>query len=501
MSVAFNRIPGTLRVPLFYAEVNSGLSYYSGNSKLLLIGQKLSAGTAAADTPVQCSDPLTQFGNGSMLYEMARIARLNAPFADIWALPLADPSGVAQIKSITVAGTIAPGTLTFYVNGKKHQVAVLATDTMTTIASAIAASINAGYVGLDGFGQKHVCSATASAGVVTITASHVGALGSQIAVDKDLVGDEGPLAALLTIASGTAGSGIPSLSNGLANCGATEFDFIAMPYADTTSLDSLKAFLSDIGGRWDPNYQMYGHALAVSFGNLSTQTTLGAGRNDQHMTVMGVADSPDPSWRWAAALGGQVVLHKNLGADLTQAGEISRPMQTLALAGIRGPKLKANQWAPVDRQTLYFSGIAGYAVASDGTVVIDRLVTTYRTNAGGQNDTTWLDIETLCQTVYTVRFLRQQITQKHPRDALIPDNPNNLQGFTTPGELKADVIHAYSLLCRAGIAKNLQLFADSVIVEQAADPNRVNAFIPLDVANQLRVFAANVTTSLNRATV
>lgn len=499
MTVAFNRIPGNMRVPLFYAEVNSGLSFYQSQSRLLLVGQLLAGGTATPGTPVLVTSPTAQFGAGSMLEDMARVTRANYAFAEIWALPLTDPAGVKQTKTITVSGTVAPGTLVFYVNGKKHQISVLASDTTSTIATAIAASINAGFVGRDGKGYNHVATAAAASNVVTLTARHNGTLFSQIAIDKDLVGDEGPLAALLTIATGTAGTGVPSLDAPLAACGASEFDHIVSPYADTTSLDSLKNFLADSGGRWDPASQLYGHAFAVNFGNLSAQTTLGAGRNDPHVSIMGVADSPCPSWQWAAAIGGQIALHKNLGADLTQAGEISRPMQTLVLQEIKGPKLKADQWDATERQTLYYAGISAFTVSPDGSVALDRVISTYRQNAYGQPDNTWLDIETLYQTVYTVRFMRQQITTKHPRDGLLPENPQNLQGFTTPADLKGDVIHAYALLVRSGIAKNLQLFADSVVVEQAADPNRVNAFIPLDVANQLRVFAANVETSLNRA--
>src|ERR1700675_4581937 len=104
MPVAFNSIPANLRVPLFYAEVNAGQSPYHGPSRTLLIGQMTSTGSAAANTPIILSgDPQPLVGVGSMLAEMAIWARQNNPFGEIWMLPIADPAGVAQTFTCTVA--------------------------------------------------------------------------------------------------------------------------------------------------------------------------------------------------------------------------------------------------------------------------------------------------------------------------------------------------------------------------------------------------------------
>ena len=54
----------------------------------------------------------------------------------------------------------------------------------------------------------------------------------------------------------------------------------------------------------------------------------------------------------------------------------------------------------------------------------------------------------------------------------------------------------YQELELGGLVENTALFAQSLIVERSNDPNRVNAYLPVDVVNQFRVFAANVTTSL-----
>lgn len=66
----------------------------------------------------------------------------------------------------------------------------------------------------------------------------------------------------------------------------------------------------------------------------------------------------------------------------------------------------------------------------------------------------------------------------------------------TPRIIKAECVHIYKELEAGGLVENSAAFAQALVVERSADPNRVNAYLPIDVVNQLRVFAANVTTFL-----
>ena len=133
---------------------------------------------------------------------------------------------------------------------------------------------------------------------------------------------------------------------------------------------------------------------------------------------------------------------------------------------------------------------------STGRSSLDRVVTTYQTNSYGQPDITWLDVETRAQMVYFVRYNRQRITQVFGRKALADDNPTNNPGIVTPKIIKAECIHIYKELEAGGLVENSTAFAQALVVERSSDPNRINAYLPIDVVNQLRVFAANVTTFL-----
>jgi len=498
MSVQFQNIPANLRVPLFYAEVNAGQSPYQGPSRTLLIGQKTAGGSAPVNTPVILSgDPTQLAGAGSMLTEMAVWARQNNPFGEIWMLPLADPPGTTQTHTITIAPGIAgnAGTISVYIGGEKVSIGVAPADTNATIAANLSAAINQGYTK---FGRQMAFPviATVNANVITLTARNAGALAAKQSILTSLAGDEGPLQQYLTVAAAIAGTGVPALGAALAALGDQEFDYICSPYADRTSLDTIRDFLGGTSGRWSSIQQIYGHYLTVMFDSFANLAAFGSGRNDPNVSILGVVDSPSPPWRWAAAYGARIAGDKNLGGEVDQAYRISVPVQTLDLVGIRPPASRVNWFGITQRNTLYQDGISGFRVQADGTVTLDRVVTTYQLNSYNQPDITWLDIETRLQMVYFVRYMRQRITQKYGRCALADDNPTGNPGIVTAKILKAECVHVYSELEAGGLVENSDAFAKALVVERSADPNRINAYLPVDTVNQFRVFAANATTFL-----
>lgn len=486
MTIPFNNIPGNILVPFFYAEFNSGGSPFEGQPRLLLVGQKTNAGTAPAAVPVgpiqsnMEADAL--FGSGSMAAWMYRVARVNAPFQPIWVLPLADPAGVAASGTITFTAPGVTGVGIVRILGRRLTVQVNAADNATAVAANVKAAINSAGLPV---------TADNAAGVLTVTARHVGLLGNGL--DVSIVADQSNVftstnAVVVAMASGT---GTPDLVTPLANLGDDEYDWIAGPYADTTSLNATRDFLNDSSGRWSPIKQLYGHYSTALFGTLSALVTAGDARNDQHASIIGSQTSPTPPWEWAAALGGQEISH------LGDAPELSRPLQTLILQGILPPDDRSKWWSISDRQALYSNGISGYKVTVDGQVMIDRIVTTYRLTAAGVPDATFRDVETMAQGMFAIRFFKVAVSNRHSRQALADENPFNVAEVTTPRDIRDTVTHAYTDLVALGVTENADLFAQFVRVER--DPNnatRVNGFLPLDVINQLRIFAANVTAFL-----
>ncbi|WP_316168961.1 MULTISPECIES: phage tail sheath subtilisin-like domain-containing protein [unclassified Bradyrhizobium] len=484
--VSFNNIPSNLLVPFFYAEINSGGSPYANQPRLLLVGPKLAGGAAPAGAvygPIQsASEADAQFGVGSVLAWKYRVARKNAPFQPIWAQPLADPAGSAAAGSITLPAPGVTAAAILQILGRDVPFQINAGDSAATVAANAVLAINALNLPVT------AAQDSTTPAKVNVTCRHLGAIGNGlelgIATDQPNV----LTSSNTTVVAMSGGTGVPTLPMALANLGDAEYDFIASPYGDTQSLNAFRDFFADSSGRWSPMQQLYGHHQTAVFGNLSTLVTLGTVRNDPHGSIMGSQAAPNPPWEWAAALAAVESAH------LANPPELSRPLKTLPLNGILPPRDRSLWFDKTDRQALYADGISGYTVDADGTVRIDRVVTTYRQTAAGVPDSTFRNINTMFQSMFASRYFRSAVSNKHSRQGLVDDNPFNLSELTTPSDIRDTVVHAAGDLVALGVIENLDIFAQYVVVKR--DPlnaDRVNGFLPIDVVNQLNIFAANIT--------
>lgn len=135
----------------------------------------------------------------------------------------------------------------------------------------------------------------------------------------------------------------------------------------------------------------------------------------------------------------------------------------------------------------------------DGSVRIERLITTYQTNAWGDADATYLDVNTMAQSMYGIRYIRQKLTNHHGRKALADANPGRNPGIVTAADIRVSIIHAYEDLVALGVFENPELFARDVVVERdLIDANRINCSLPLDHVNQLRILAAAAVNYMQR---
>jgi phage tail sheath gpL-like len=379
---------------------------------------------------------------------------------------------------VTVTGTATmAGIVSLYVAGQRVQVPVAAGGTAAAVATAIAAAIGAG--------SSLPVTAAAAAGVVTLTARHKGLQGNDIDLRLNhrgpMGGETTPAGLTIAIAAMANGAGAPDLVDAFAVLGDTEYDFVGLSYTDTASLDAVKEEWDDQTGRWAWSRQVYGHVFAARRGTVGELSAFGSARNDPHISIMGYSGSPTPPWEWAAAVAAQAA--KSLRVDP------ARPLQTLPLIGVLAPVLPATRQ---ERQVLLFDGIATHMVGADGTVMIERLATTYQLNAWGQPDPSYLDVETLATLTYVIRRLRQAITQKFGRHKLASDGTRfgAGQAIVTPAIIRAELVAQYAAMEELGLVENRTAFAKALVVERDAnDPNRVNVLYPPDLVNQLRVLA------------
>lgn len=484
MPMSFNNIPNDVRVPLFYAEVdNSQAGGGAFAKRRLIVAQMNDDATGAAGVlsiASRQSDVVAIAGDGSMLAAMYSIFRRGDPLGEIWVLPIKLAAGTASTGKLTVTGTATEaGLLSAYIAGRRVRVTVANGMTAAAAATALANAINAAV--------NMPAKAAAAAGEVTLTAKWKGLTGNDIRLEMNRAGlangERTPAGLAVAVTAMAGGVGSPDMDDVLAAVGDEEFEFVCQPYTDTASLDAFKDWMNDISGRWSWSSQIYGHVYTAMRGTLGALVAAGVVRNDQHMTIEGFeANVAAPVWEHAAAFTARTAVF--ISAD------VARPTQTGELVGIDAAPA-GERFILQERQALLSNGIAT-TTAPDGTVRIERGITTYQRNAYGQPDDSYLDSETMHTTAEVLRRLKSVITGKYGRHKLADDGTRFGEGqaIVTPSTLRAELIAEYKSMERDGLVENTELFAQYLVVERASNsPNRVNVLFPPDYVNQLRVFA------------
>lgn len=487
MSVPFNTIPQSLRLPLFWAELDpSRAGVFASYQRAVILGVKTSGGAGVVDTLVRVSsaDQARSLGGaGSHFADTAAAWFANNEFDEAWGITIAEPSsGTAATGTITVTGTAsASGTIFLYIGGKPVPVGVLSGDTASAIATKIAAAITAK--------TDLVVSAAASSAVVTLTAKWKGIDTNGIDVRynyrADLGGEVLPAGVTVAIAAMSGGVGSPDLTAALAALGDQEFETFIVPWTDSTTLDAIDAFLSHTtdSGRWSWAKQLYGHAYTAKDGTAGALQTFGAARNGGHVTCFGYRGSPTPAWQRAAMYAARA--HRSIMNDP------ARPLHTLELSGML-PAVPGERFTKNEQNALAYDGISCAAETVDGKCQILTSFTMYQKNSFGQDDDAMLKVQTLATMAYVLRSLRHRVQSKYPRHKLGNDGTRYAAGaaIVTPKVAKGEIVSHYRQLEFLALVENADAFAENLIVERnLQNPNRLDVLYPPDLINQLDVFA------------
>lgn len=490
MTISFSGVPSALRVPFVAVEFDSSraqqgpalLAY-----RVLLIGQKTASGSATANTlhrVTNADQVVTLAGRGSQLHRMALAYFANNKYTETWIGVLADNgAGVAATGTLTFTGPATEaGTLSLYVGGTRVSVAVADGDTAAEVATAIVAAITANAnlpvtAAVGGAGSEHI---------VTVTARNKGTCGNDIDLRLNYQDTEktpaGVAVAFVALASGATN---PVLTGLITAMGDTWFQVIAHPYTDATSLTALE---TELESRFGPTRMVDGVAITSAAGSQSTLSTLGDTRNSPHNIIVAQPgeDPLTPPAEFAAAVAGVVAL--NVPADP------ARPLQTLAILGVLAPA-EADYFTFAERNQALFDGVSTTKVAAGGQVQIERLITTYQTNAAGSADTAYLDVTTMFTLLYLRYSFRSQILGKYPRHKLASDGTRvgAGQAVITPKLGKAEAVLWFRQMEALGLVENFDQFKRDLVVERnSTDPNRLDFLLPPDLMNQFIVGAANL---------
>ncbi|HSR78762.1 MAG TPA: phage tail sheath subtilisin-like domain-containing protein [Xanthobacteraceae bacterium] len=482
MAIQFTYYPESNRVPGIFVEMdpsqaNTALTL----QRSLLLGQITEDGAATPNTPLEVESVVQvqqMCGRGSILAQMATNYLAGDNFGDLWLLPLADDeAAMAAHGELAITGpSTAAGTLNLYLGGIRVRIPVYAADTAAAIATSIRTAINANL--------DLAVTAAGTTNTVALTARNKGEAANDIDIRLNYLGQAGgeatPAGVEIAITPMSGGTANPEIADGLANLSDQTFDFIVTPYTDTANLDMMKFFLDDHQGRWSWEQMLYGGAFSAYRGTLGQCTFFGTRRNDQHMSIMAFNDSPDPAWVWAAQIGAFSASSLRVDPGL--------PLQYIGTQ-LKAPPLQS-RWILGERNTLLFDGMSTFRVGDDGSVIMERMRTTYQRNAAGADDDSYLDTETMYGLMYVARNLANYLLTRYARKKLVSDQTQILAGSNTVNALmiKASTIAAYRALEATGFVQNSTIFAKAIVVENAGR-GLVKILAPVDLVNQLRQIA------------
>ncbi|MBL5911228.1 phage tail sheath subtilisin-like domain-containing protein [Enterobacter asburiae] len=490
MSVSFNTIPADNRVPLFYAEMdNSATNTALTGAPSLLIGMALPDAEITLNMPVlmPSADLAKKMaGPGSQLARMVESYRRIDPFGELWVIAVEDKGQIAT-GTVTITGTATDaGAVNLYIGTRRVQATAAANTSAEEIATALVTAINAA-VDLPVTAEFQATSGGETQATINLTAVNGGMVGNGIPLALNYYGtasgEYAPPGLFVQIGKMSGGAGDPDLAPVIAAMGDEPFDYIGLPFSDSASLALMATEMDDSAGRWSYVRQLYGHVYTAKRGTLAELVAFGDSMNNQHICVSGYEpDIQTPIDELVALrLARQAVFLRIDPARPTQTGEL-----TGALPAPTGKRFRITE-----QQSLLSHGIAT-AYTESGILRIQRDITTYKKNAFGVADNSYLDSETLHTSAYVLRRLKTVITSKYGRHKLANDGTRfgPGQAIVTPNVIKGELSATYRQMEREGIVENFELFQQYLIVERNAnDPNRLDVLFPPDYVNQLRVFA------------
>lgn len=484
MAISFDNVPSTLRVPFVAIEIDNTNAIQGPvvkPYKLLLIGQRTTAGTVAKEVPTRVTSAAqakTYFGQGSMLAQMCA-ASINANnFTETWACALDDDAGgVKATQTLTVTGpATAAGTIYLYVGGTRLTVAVAASDTANDIAAAIDAACDANL--------DLPMVATSATNVVTLTAVHKGEAGNKIDVRLNYYAGEAlPAGVAIAIAAGVTGTTNPDMSNLIAALGDVQYDHIAMPYVDSNSFVDIEA---EMLSRFGPLRPLEGMVTTADNSNHTDLSTLGNSRNSSFVTIEPCYDSPTLVWEVASISAAVKAYYGNI--------DPARQFRGLALTGMLPPPV-ASRFTIAEQNLHLYDGVSTNYVDAGGVVRIGRSITTYKQNSVGADDPSYLDVVTPMLLGYLRYDFRNMILLKYPRHKLADDGTRfgSGQPIVTPKTLKGELLSKFREWEVLGYVENFEQFKRDLIVERnITDPNRVDMTLPVDLINNAMVFGAKM---------
>lgn len=496
--------------------VNASATVGNTEQRILIVGQKTSAGSATAGALIEAianggaEDAL--FGRDGMLATLIRANKKRNQQVQVDAIALDDDgSGVAATGTITVTGTATEaGTLTVIVASErnhKFSVAVASSDTATAIAAAIVAAVNADL--------DLPVDAASTLGVVTFTAINAGTYGNSLAIEV-----RGDVAGITTPVAGMAsGATDPTLTSIFDVIGDQRYQAIVWPYPNDTA--ELRTLL-------DPRFNADGNVLdGVGFTALadtvSNLKVLGAALNSESLLIIGDKIETETNYAGPAIVEIPMVVASQFasfrGLRLDSAGFSVADLVITTngpLDSFGGPALASKPYfnTPfaelIPMQTgrgfddseiedLKDNGVSVVGNnKTNNTVISGEFVTTYKTDVAGNPDVTFTFLNFVDTASQTREFFFNNLRSRFAQSRLTEgdvikgrDMANSLVVRSFLKRLYQDLSGPDFVLLESGETA-LKFFDDNIVISIDKALGKVTIQMTVPIVTQIREFAVTM---------
>jgi phage tail sheath gpL-like len=483
-------------VPGEYAEVNfaqgeasSGAGVYAA----LLVGGKLSTGSATADTVIYGPDtpvPLTGeadaialFGAGSELHRKVRRFLAINTTTPLYAIAVSEGGSAAAATGTITIATTATGaaTLRIYVGDEFVDVGIASGDTPTTIATNAVKAIN---------GKTWwAVTATNSSGVITLTTRQKGLRANFVRywaqIRPSAIGTTVSPTASTTTSGGTVSD---DSTTALGTILPKRFYYIVSAAEDATQLGAL---LSQVNTQALAVTGIRQRVVAGSVDTLANAITISTGLNGARAELVWLAQSDVPPCEMAAHNAAIYTLEEAPAVPRCNFSSYGDDAKTSSNWKIRAPMSGAS---PTRSQIFAAlnAGLTPIGVRTSGSTYLVKRITA-RFLAGNVVDYRIRDAHkvTVCDRYVDDLIAKAALTM---RGKLLADDPKKNEPVPGPNVITPRVVKAMinRLTRDYGEDALLQLVdaivAGTVVIRETTPTTRVSAQIPLtpiDILDQL----------------
>lgn len=489
---AFTQIPGAWNVPGALTEVQfvPANAVFAMPVRALFIAIMQTAKQSALYQNVSSSSVQTLMGIGSSASIAIAAFETVCPGVPMDVLAVPPGTGAAQAAATIVFNgpATASGTRALYIGGQRVTFGVSTGDKAETMAANFLSAYTGGatlaQTGLVATTTLSADGKSTIAWSVTLTASEAGPYGNDIDVRDSPYASDAVAGATVSITPASGGAGTPSLSSALSLVSTIWYTDIVTLLYDTANLQTLA---TEAQRRYGAMVKQDARAYAALRGSYAQMLAVTDNLNSMLLNLIG---AQNPLWTQAAIVGafaGQCCQSLNTDPSLQLRG--------LTLDAVKGMGPQGlDIFLDAQRNVLLGSGISTFTIGNDGTVALERVVTTYQISASGVAVGRPQDIM-IPAIASRIRYdFNDYIVTTYPRAKLAPDNTTTASApnVVTPRTLLGAWCARGKLYEAQGWIEDVDLLASSAsFAIDATDRNRVNAVLPIKPIGAL-IIDANI---------